>query len=240
MYITDENGEMHEITDLRSPLQVHRVHTPSSSANIRVISRSESMPYAGGKVKIRCSSTPSKPIVSRRNTVPVVTSQHLAHRFRQNWLAKFPMDTYSNGSVNLDDSLTSLNWLQNLNIMKMASPSQPAQSQQQVSAPLTKDSKVNPNAILNMASSTPNGKFDQRIADNRIISPPVSTYDKIDYKTNHTVKPPYSYATLICMAMQETQKQKITLSAIYNWITENFMYYRMAEPSWQVCQSHVY
>ncbi|ESO89273.1 hypothetical protein LOTGIDRAFT_69660, partial [Lottia gigantea] len=50
---------------------------------------------------------------------------------------------------------------------------------------------------------------------------------------NPYVKPPYSYATLIGMAMKETQKQKITLSAIYNWITDNFMYYRMADPSWQ-------
>ncbi|EDV27968.1 uncharacterized protein TRIADDRAFT_17444, partial [Trichoplax adhaerens] len=46
-------------------------------------------------------------------------------------------------------------------------------------------------------------------------------------------KPPYSYATLICMAMKESKKSKITLSAIYNWIRENFMYYRIADPSWQ-------
>jgi hypothetical protein len=58
--------------------------------------------------------------------------------------------------------------------------------------------------------------------------------DNIDYKTNPYVKPPYSYATLICMAMKETKKHKITLSSIYNWITDNFMYYRMADPSWQV------
>ena len=57
---------------------------------------------------------------------------------------------------------------------------------------------------------------------------------KIDYKTNASVKPPYSYATLICMAMRESKKNKITLAGIYNWITENFVYYRVADPSWQV------
>ena len=36
------------------------------------------------------------------------------------------------------------------------------------------------------------------------------------------------------MAMKSCKKNKVTLSAIYNWITENFMFYRMADPSWQV------
>uniref|UniRef100_A0A3Q3VSY0 Fork-head domain-containing protein n=1 Tax=Mola mola TaxID=94237 RepID=A0A3Q3VSY0_MOLML len=59
--------------------------------------------------------------------------------------------------------------------------------------------------------------------------PPV----EVDYKTNPKVKPPYSYASLICMAMQASKQPKVTLSTIYNWITENFCYYRHAEPSWQ-------
>jgi hypothetical protein len=55
----------------------------------------------------------------------------------------------------------------------------------------------------------------------------------VDYKTNGNVKPPYSYATLICMAMK-ANKNKMTLSSIYKWIRENFMYYKNADPSWQV------
>ena len=43
----------------------------------------------------------------------------------------------------------------------------------------------------------------------------------------------FSYATLICMAMR-ANNNKMTLAAIYNWIKENFMYYRNADPSWQV------
>ncbi|KAM6297493.1 forkhead box protein J1 [Aegotheles albertisi] len=65
----------------------------------------------------------------------------------------------------------------------------------------------------------------------------VATYpqlgEDIDYKTNPHVKPPYSYATLICMAMEASQKPKITLSAIYKWITDNFCYFRHADPTWQ-------
>jgi hypothetical protein len=40
-------------------------------------------------------------------------------------MIKYPIDTYSNGATYPDDSLTSLNWLQNLNIMKNTSPTPP-------------------------------------------------------------------------------------------------------------------
>jgi hypothetical protein len=53
------------------------------------------------------------------------------------------------------------------------------------------------------------------------------------YKKNGDKKPPFSYATLICMAMGKNGN-KMTLSAIYHWIRENFLYYRKAHPSWQV------
>ncbi|NXF89672.1 FXJ1B protein, partial [Eubucco bourcierii] len=57
--------------------------------------------------------------------------------------------------------------------------------------------------------------------------------EDVDYKTNPHVKPPYSYANLICMAMEASNKTKITLSAIYKWITDNFCYFRHADPTWQ-------
>ena len=166
--------------------------------------------------------------------MPVLTRDHLALKLRQNWMAKYPMDTCSNGGSNLDDSLTSLNWLQNLNILKIGSPTPP-------SSPIPpfdsfKNVKVNPNSILNVACGPPPTKFGDFRFPYADTPPPTPTAlgGEVDYKTNPYVKPPYSYATLICMAMRETKKSKITLSAIYNWITENFMYYRLADPSWQV------
>lgn len=56
------------------------------------------------------------------------------------------------------------------------------------------------------------------------------------YKTQKeliNIKPPFSYATLICMAMLKNQN-KMTLSNIYQWIQNNFLYYQHADPSWQV------
>lgn len=175
---------------------------------------------------------------SFRAKMPVLTKDHLAMRFRQNWLAKHPVDQAAtpgcNGSAsggNLDDSLTSLSWLQNLNIMNLGAPTPPASPQPDVES--AKDMKVNPNAVLNYGPAV-QIKQEPRTFEPCVNPPTTTSVEKIDYKTNPYVKPPYSYATLICMAMKETKKTKITLSAIYNWITENFMYYRVADPSWQV------
>ncbi|NWZ94762.1 FOXJ1 protein, partial [Nesospiza acunhae] len=71
----------------------------------------------------------------------------------------------------------------------------------------------------------------------RAVTPPGPPGD-IDYRTNSHVKPPYSYATLICMAMEASQQPKLTLAAICKWIRDNFCYFRHAHPSWQSSIRH--
>ncbi|NWI35507.1 FXJ1B protein, partial [Picathartes gymnocephalus] len=66
--------------------------------------------------------------------------------------------------------------------------------------------------------------------------PPLS--GDTDYRTNARVKPPYSYATLICMAMEASKKPKITLAAICKWISDNFCYFRRADTGWQSAIRH--
>ncbi|KAL4623743.1 forkhead box protein J1-A-like isoform X1 [Arapaima gigas] len=68
------------------------------------------------------------------------------------------------------------------------------------------------------------------MAESSIMADPAPS---VDYKTNPNIKPPYSYATLICMAMQANRNTKITLSCIYEWIRNNFCYFRHADPNWQ-------
>ncbi|KAG8223707.1 hypothetical protein J437_LFUL004072 [Ladona fulva] len=46
-------------------------------------------------------------------------------------------------------------------------------------------------------------------------------------------KPPYSYASLIRLAISNAPKQKMTLSEIYQFIIDHFPYYREAGTGWK-------
>ncbi|RXN02010.1 Forkhead box protein J1-B [Acipenser ruthenus] len=197
--------------------------------------------------------------------MPVLTSPEIATKFKEKWMMLHPEDQDNfNGSVNLDDSLTSLQWLQDFSILNAnlerppssgyhphhqihpqfhqkhfhvpgadAPASPPAGDTAATGMPL---SLGNPTSASTSSRSSPGGStsyLQQQAAHSHHTSAPMSPPEEIDYKTNAHVKPPYSYASLICMAMQASRKTKITLSAIYNWITDNFCYYRHAEPSWQ-------
>ena len=48
------------------------------------------------------------------------------------------------------------------------------------------------------------------------------------------IKPPYSYASLIALAINSSRNKRMTLNAIYTFITTNFSYYQMASNGWQV------
>lgn len=156
--------------------------------------------------------------------LPSISRKILATKLQQNWQQTNPSDVKM-FSTNLDDSLTSLGWLHNLNLMKstVTSPTPPPSPTPDV------EMDVNPNAILTVVNNVhpPYNRTTVLYQTNTAV------LDKKDYRSNPYVKPPYSYATLICMAMKDTGQNKITLSSIYSWITENFMYYRLAEPSWQ-------
>jgi hypothetical protein len=99
----------------------------------------------------------------------------------------------------LNTSLSSLNWLTQLN--KDASPMQPdlAEGLKEESATSDEDD------ILD-----------------------------VDWASDASLKPPFAYATLCYMALNETDKSKLELNEIYDYITTNFAYYRTAEPGWKV------
>lgn len=46
-------------------------------------------------------------------------------------------------------------------------------------------------------------------------------------------KPPYSYATLIGIAILKSEEKKLTLSQIYKWINDTFSWYRKSKSGWQ-------
>ncbi|XP_050737165.1 forkhead box protein O3-like [Eriocheir sinensis] len=51
-------------------------------------------------------------------------------------------------------------------------------------------------------------------------------------------KPPYSYANLITLAINSSARRKMTLAEIYQWIMDNFAYYRQAAAGWKNSVRH--
>lgn len=60
-----------------------------------------------------------------------------------------------------------------------------------------------------------------------------STRD-IHVERNTEGKPPYSYATLIKYAIENSQRKKLTLSEIYQWVIDHYPYYATAGSGWKV------
>ncbi|XP_069510806.1 forkhead box protein J1 [Ambystoma mexicanum] len=153
-------------------------------------------------------------------------------------------DSGMGDTLSLDDSLTSLQWLQEFSIINANVGKAPAGTGGPTdphgysnvpgsvapSSPLAGDS-----ACMGMPHTPgkPISSSTTRAAYPCSFGGPPPPQEDVDYKTNPHIKPPYSYATLICMAMQASKKAKITLSAIYKWITDNFCYFRHADPTWQ-------
>ncbi|XP_050824265.1 forkhead box protein J1-B-like isoform X3 [Gopherus flavomarginatus] len=172
--------------------------------------------------------------------MPILISPDIAAQFKKKWLLLHPEDQDNAGeAVTLDDSLTSLQWLQNFSIVTIdpERPPVPSCPLQQPPQQLFQGSEA--------PASPPAGDTAAKGMPPRLGKPtstatsPGTSYlpglgaAEIDYKSNPRVKPPYSYATLICLAVRASKQAKVTLSAIYSWIMENFCYYRHAEPSWQ-------
>ena len=63
----------------------------------------------------------------------------------------------------------------------------------------------------------------------------LETSEDVDYAhdTAKDLKPPYSYAQLIGMAILSNPEEKLTLSGIYDWIRQRYAFYRFSGGGWQ-------
>ena len=85
-------------------------------------------------------------------------------------------------------------------------------------------------------SGIPKGQGGQ-IAMRKPPNSPLDTNAKLDdndVSSHRDGKPPYSYANLITFAINSSNKKKMTLSEIYQWICDNFPYYKDAGNGWKV------
>nr|CAG8459727.1 7681_t:CDS:2 [Entrophospora candida] len=75
----------------------------------------------------------------------------------------------------------------------------------------------------------------------RYIKRKLSDVDENEIQANNselfvrdpTIKPPYTYASMIGQAILTSEKQMMTLSEICNWITKVYPYYRKEQKGWQ-------
>ncbi|KAG7478438.1 hypothetical protein MATL_G00080380 [Megalops atlanticus] len=71
------------------------------------------------------------------------------------------------------------------------------------------------------------------VAKKGALLDPNTTLDQEEVQQHKDGKPPYSYASLITFAINSSPKKKMTLSEIYQWICDNFPYYREAGSGWK-------
>ncbi|KAM6317632.1 forkhead box protein J1 [Podargus strigoides] len=152
-------------------------------------------------------------------------------------------DGSTRGPNKLDDSLTSLSWLVNYSvkdadfIQTLFFSIPDSQDCQTVPSSVSPCSPLAAGLACVGAPQTPCKPISSSSSTSMSVDPTMAKQpqpaEDMDYRTNPHIKPPYSYATLICMAMEASNKPKITLSAIYEWLTDNFCYFRHADPTWQ-------
>lgn len=118
-----------------------------------------------------------------------------------------------------DDSLTNLSWLHDMHILKRAMPSinTPAAANVSANDPSTSQTNVYPNDIDDSNDLNINNDEQWRM-----------------YRSNPQAKPVYSYSQLILLALKQSGHEKMTLQMIYEWVAENFPYFKKMEPTWQV------
>jgi len=100
----------------------------------------------------------------------------------------------------LENSLTSMDWLPKLNIKAISQES---------------------SQVLNKKHQIKSTATNQNIKSLK------------GEKINDNEKPPYSYASLITLAINSSDKKKMTLNEIYTWISENFSFYKTAGTGWK-------
>lgn len=115
----------------------------------------------------------------------------------------------------LESSLQAMDWLSQLSVGKAMTS--------------------NPNSRNELCSNkVPGGHIALRKGPNSPLDTQATYEDDTQNGHQRDGKPPYSYANLITFAINSSYKKKMTLSDIYQWICDNFPFYKEAGNGWKV------
>lgn len=87
-------------------------------------------------------------------------------------------------------------------------------------------------------SSTPHipdlliSNFSQQKKHSAVHQDRKNALNDVDF-SKEAIKPPYSYAELITLAMRHHGQNKVLLSDIYDYVRKNFAWYRKTDVTWQ-------
>lgn len=139
-----------------------------------------------------------------------------------------------------DTSLTSLNWLPEFKIQSMDDGKE--------GSLLAKSSASSIHSTDSSSTGSWNGQ-ESEVEKEEYLAVPLSPIKRClsqtaEFEKNplrfeeNPNKPPFSYTTIIYLAIRSCNKEKVMLSDIYQWIKDHFKYYRIAESTWQVSRNY--
>lgn len=134
-----------------------------------------------------------------------------------------------------DDDLTNLTWLQDGNLLRNVTAAQPITKRQL--------SELNENLSPSLGKSNSNGLAGAGGAGGVAVGnggvkactvPPVAYNPQVHIHA----KPPYSFSSLIFMAIESSDTKALPVKEIYSWVVEQFPYYQSAPNGWKNTVRH--
>jgi len=140
-----------------------------------------------------------------------------------------PSSNVSSGNGLLSSNVSSVSY--NASSANQYSPSsikteQPSSVQSNVSSP-------NVTSGANAQLEPFNNNNRKTSATTTPMTSPTKNPQDLVVETHIQGKPPYSYATLITYAITNSPNKQLTLNEIYNWVMENYPYYKTAGTGWK-------